>query len=172
MKEKLRLRPVEKDDLAFIYQMQINPDVSNYWCEEPYTTMEKLTKSYETSQDNNFHRQFILMSGEERIGFLALYGIESRHRNAEFAIMIDPGQQGKGYATEATRLLVDYGFYQLNLHKLYLYVVKHNEKAIHIYQKVGFQTEGELKKHYFIDGQYYDGYIMGLLREDYSESHQ
>jgi len=167
MKEKLQLRPLEKEDLKFIYQMQINPDVSNYWCEEPYTTMEKLVKSYETSHEVDSYRQFILTRSNERIGFLAFYGIDPRHRHAEFAIMIDPSQQGQGYATDASRLLIEYGFNQLNLHKLYLSVVKYNEKAIHIYKKVGFQIEGELKEHYFIDGKYEDAYFMGLLRADY-----
>ncbi|WP_440897357.1 GNAT family N-acetyltransferase [Amphibacillus sp. Q70] len=167
MKTDLYLRPLGKGDLDFIYQMHTNPDVANYWCNEPYTTMEKLEKEYQSSQESDSHRQFILMYGDEKVGLLALYSISVRHRNAEFAIMFDPTQQGKGYATDASRLLIEYGFNQLNLHKLYLEVVKNNEKAIHIYQKVGFQIEGELKQHYFVDGQYYDGYVMSLLRDDY-----
>jgi len=167
MKKKLQLQPLEKEDLAFVYHMQINPDVSNYWCQEPYTTMAKIEQSYLASQEGNSHREFILTQKNEKIGFLALYDIDNRHRHAEFSIIIDPNHQGKGYAEQASRLLIDYGFNQLNLHKLYLHVLKHNEKAIHIYKKIGFQHEGELKQHYFVDGHYYDGYMMGLLRDKY-----
>ncbi|WP_087974231.1 GNAT family N-acetyltransferase [Oceanobacillus rekensis] len=167
MKDKLQLRPLEKEDLEFVYKMRTNPDVMDYWFEEPYTTMEKLMKSYEAGQDSDTQRQFILYHYKEKVGYLGLFGIDNRHRNAEFAIMIAPSQQGKGYATDATRLIVEYGFNQLNLHKLFLYVVKHNEKAVHIYQKVGFQIEGELKKHFFVDGDYHNALFMSLFREDY-----
>lgn len=66
------------------------------------------------------------------------------HRRAEFQIIISPDFQGKGLATRAARLAMDYGFTVLNLYKLYLIVDKENEKAIHIYRKLGFMVEGEL----------------------------
>ncbi len=167
MNDKLQIRPLEKEDLAFLYAMQTNPEVMDYWFEEPYTSIEKLIKSYEAGQDTDLHRHFILHQSGEKIGYLALYDIDNRHKHAEFAIMIDPSQQGKGYATEATRLIVEYGFNQLNLYKLFLYVDKLNEKAAHIYQKVGFQIEGDLKKHYFVNGSYHDVLFMSLFQEDY-----
>ncbi|PAV28141.1 spermidine acetyltransferase [Virgibacillus profundi] len=167
MRDTLHLRPLEKEDLEFIYKMRTNPNVMDYWCDEPYTTMDKLRKSYEAGHDSDSHRQFILYHSKEKVGYLGLFDIDARHRNAEFAIMIDPAQQGKGYATDATRLIVEYGFNQLNLRKLFLFVVNINEKAVHIYQKVGFQMEGELKKHFFVDGSYHDASIMSLFREDY-----
>ncbi|SDB83489.1 diamine N-acetyltransferase [Pelagirhabdus alkalitolerans] len=172
MEDKLHIRPLEKDDLEFIYKMRTNPEVMDYWCEEPYTTKEKLTKEYEEHINSRSHRAFILYHANDKVGFLALYGIDSRHRNAEFAIMFDPAQHGKGYAKKATRIMVDYAFNQLNLNKLSLEVVKQNEKAIHIYESVGFKVEGDLKQHYFVDGEYCDGLMMGLLREDYlKQSH-
>ena len=167
MKDNLGLRILEKEDLEFLYKMRTNPDVMDYWFEEPYTTMGKLIKSYEAGQDSNLHRHFILYHLKEKVGYIALFDIDGRHRNAEFAIMIAPSQQGKGYATDATRLIVEYGFNQLNLYKLFLYVDKLNEKAVHIYGKVGFQIEGELKKHYFVNGSYHNALFMSLFQEDY-----
>ncbi|WP_188206845.1 GNAT family N-acetyltransferase [Alkalibacillus aidingensis] len=169
MTNQLKLRPLEKADLEFVYQLRTNPDVMDYWCEEPYTTMEKINKFYESAQDSQSHRQFILHhpKSNEKIGYLGLFDIDQRHRHAEFGIMIDPSHQGKGYATNATRLTVEYGFNQLNLHKIFLYVDKNNEKATHIYQKVGFQIEGEMRQHYFVDGSYHDALFMGLLLEEY-----
>lgn len=167
MKNNLRLQPLEKEDLEFVYKMRTNPDVMDYWFEEPYTTLEKLTKTYEAGQDSDLHRQFILYHLKEKIGYLGIFDIDDRHRNAEFAIMIDPSRQGKGYATEASRLVVEYGFNQLNLHKLFLYVDTLNEKAIHIYQKVGFQIEGELKEHFFVNGSYHNVLFMSMFQEDF-----
>ncbi len=58
---------------------------------------------------------------------------------AEFQIIIDPAHQGKGLATRAAKLAMDYGFSVLNLYKLYLIVDQENERAIHIYTKLGFE---------------------------------
>ena len=167
MKDNLQLRTLEKEDLEFLYKMRTNPDVMDYWFEEPYTTMGKMIKSYEAGQDSDLHRHFILYHLNEKVGYIALFDIDSRHRNAEFAIMIDPSQQGKGYATDAIRLIIEYGFNKMNLHKLFLYVDKVNEKAVHIYRKVGFQIEGELKKHFFVNGSYHNALFMSLFQEDY-----
>lgn len=172
MKKKLKLQPFKKEDIEFFYQMRTNPDVSNYWCKEPYLAMEQIETAYLASPNNDSHRPFVLMYKDRKVGYLSLYAIDFRHRHAGFSIMIDPAEQGNGYATSASRLLIDYGFNQLNLHKLYLHVVKQNEKAIHIYKKVGFQIEGDLKKHYFVDGQYCDCYIMGLFQTDYNKKSQ
>ena len=81
--------------------------------------------------------------------------------------MIAPEHQGKGYAADATRLTVEYGFNKVNLRKLYLYVDEINEKAVHIYKKIGFQIDGRLREHYFVNGEYHDAFVMSLLRKDY-----
>jgi diamine N-acetyltransferase len=70
-----------------------------------------------------------------------LVEINHVHRRAEFQIIISPEHQGKGLATRAAKLAMDYGFNVLNLYKLYLIVDKENEKAIHIYRKLGFMVE-------------------------------
>ncbi|MBR7552586.1 GNAT family N-acetyltransferase [Allobacillus sp. GCM10007491] len=168
MTKNLHLRPLEKSDLEFMHNMRVNSDVMDYWFEEPYTTLEKMNTMYENSQDNDSHRQFILYQNDERIGYVGLFDIETRHRNAEFGIMIAPEHQGKGYAADATRLTVEYGFNKVNLRKLYLYVDEVNEKAVHIYKKLGFQVDGTLREHYFVNGEYHDAYVMSLLRKDYT----
>ncbi|MDQ0159457.1 GNAT family N-acetyltransferase [Alkalibacillus salilacus] len=166
MSEQLSIQPLQKDDLDFLYQMRINSDVMDYWFEEPYASKAQMIKSYEANLEQDSHRSFILYHGKEKIGYLGLFDLDWRHRHAEFAIMIDPAFQGNGYATRATELMIDYGFNQLNLHKLFLYVAQTNEKAAYIYEKVGFEREGFLKQHFFINGQYCDVIMMGLLQEN------
>lgn len=86
----------------------------------------------------------------EKAGLVELVEINHVHRRAEFQIIISPEYQGKGLATRAAKLAMDYGFTVLNLYKLYLIVDKENEKAIHIYRKLGFTVEGELMHEFFI----------------------
>src|SRR5699024_12561298 len=97
----------------------------------------------------------------------AIYCIHSLHRQALFAIMLDPSKQGKGYALPATVSTVDYAFRTLNLHKVYLIVDEQNERAIHVYEKDGFKQEAVLKEEYFIDGSYHNVVYMSILKEDF-----
>ncbi|WP_174614415.1 GNAT family N-acetyltransferase [Virgibacillus ihumii] len=167
MEPNLRLRTIEKTDLEFLHKLNNDPDVMKFWFEEPYMSMEKLKEAYEKSQNSTQHRQFILALDNEKIGYVGLFGIESRHRHAEFGIMIDPSYQGNGYAGKSTNLALEYGFNQLNLNKIILYVAKKNEKAVHIYEKAGFQIEGDLKEHFFVDGSYHDAVLMSIFRQDF-----
>ena len=94
------------------------------------------------------------------------------HRRAEFQIIISPEYQGKGLATRAAKLAMDYGFTVLNLYKLYLIVDKENEKAIHIYRKLGFTVEGELMHEFFINGQYRNAIRMCIFQHQYLAEHR
>lgn len=167
MANDILLRTLEKDDLLFLHKLFNNPDIMNYWFSESYMSMEHLKDSYDKNKDNPRNREFILTDGDQRLGFVGLFDIEQRHRNAEFAIMIDPVHQGKGYAAAATKLAIDYAFSVLNLHKLYLIVARANEKAKHIYEKVGFQVEGVMNEHFFINGEYHDAVTMCMFQRDY-----
>ncbi|MEN1968686.1 GNAT family N-acetyltransferase [Lentibacillus sp. N15] len=168
MTQDIQLRALEKDDLSFLHKLLNNPDIMNFWFSESYMSLESLKESFDKNKDNEQSREFILINQDhDRLGFVGLYEIEQRHRNAEFAVMIDPAYQGKGYATIATQLAMDYAFAVLNLHKLYLIVAKENEKASHIYKKAGFQTEGEMSEHFYINGEYHDGVMMRIFDNDY-----
>lgn len=168
MTQDIQLRALEKDDLSFLYKLFNNPDITNYWFCEPTVSLGKLEERLDKNKDDEQTREFILTnSDQDKLGFVGLYEIEQRHMNAEFAIMIDPAHQGNGYAFPATKLAMDYAFSVLNLHKLYLIVAKINEKASHIYEKAGFQTEGELIEHFYSNGEYLDVFIMSILQRDY-----
>ncbi|MFB4168451.1 GNAT family N-acetyltransferase [Virgibacillus sp. JSM 102003] len=169
MSKDVKLRTLEKDDLEFLHKLNNDPEVMDYWFEEAYMSMEKLKDEFDKSQDSTRERQFILTYKEEKLGFVGLYGIDQRHRYAEFAIMIDTAHQGNGYASTATHLAMNYAFSTLNLHKLYLVVDKVNKKAIHIYEKAGFHAEGELTEHYFVNGEYHDAMLMSIFQRDFWE---
>jgi len=74
---------------------------------------------------------------------------------------------GKGFGTEAMRLLLDYGFNELNFYRIQLNVIAYNERAIKLYEKLGFIREGTLREFIFRDGKRYDMYVYGLLRHEW-----
>jgi len=167
MQEQLSLRAYELTDTDFIHGLVNNPDIMAYWFEEPHHSKAKLEEKFLKEKDNPHLRSFILTKAEEQLGLVQLIDIDYRHRKAEFAIMIDPKQQGNGYAPIATRLAMDYAFTVLNLHKLYLYVDEENEKAIHVYEKCGYQTIATLQEEFFVKGSYHNVVVMNMFQRDY-----
>ena len=102
------------------------------------------------------------------IGSCQLHGISAVHRTAQLQIRIGELQErGHGYGTEATRLLLEVGFRDLNLHRIYLHVWANNEPALSMYDKLGFVREGVLRRAAYIDGEYLDVVVMGILREEH-----
>jgi len=163
----IKLRVLEKDDLTFLHKLHNDPNVMDFWFSESHLSMEKLKQNYEERLEDDNLRQFILTQEDNRLGFIGIVRISNKNRNGEFVIMIDPDHQGNGYAKAATKLAMSYAFNQLNLHKLYLTVDKVNKKAVHIYEKAGFQVEGEKKEHFFVNGSYHDAISMYVLARDY-----
>ena len=74
-----------------------------------------------------------------------------------------------GLAYEASKMLIEYGFYTLNLNKITSDIFPDNEGIIRVLAKLGFTEEGRLKDHYFHQGQFKDVVIYSLLRKDYKK---
>jgi len=167
MNDEVRIRPLERDDLRFIHKLNINANVMSYWFEEPYEAFVELQDLYDKHIHDQGERRFIVEKSGEMVGLVELVEIDYIHRRVEFQIIIDPKHQGHRYAEEATMLAMDYAFSVLNMYKLYLIVDKNNEKAIHIYEKVGFQFEGELIDEFFVDGEYHNAIRMCMFQHQY-----
>jgi len=168
MSEKtVTLRPLEREDLPFVHSLDNNDNVMRYWFEEPYEALVELEDIYEKHIHDLSERRFIVSLEGLNIGLVELVDIHQIHRNAEFQIIIAPEYQGHRYAAAAAKLAIDYGFRVLNLYKLYLLVDKENERAIHIYEKLGFEFEGLLRREYYINGRYRDVIRMAIFRDDY-----
>lgn len=164
----LSLRPLERADLHFVHGLNNDAKIMRYWFEEPYETYTELSQLYDRHVHDQRERRFICENDErEAIGLVELMELNYIHRRGEFQIIIAPGWQGRGYASQATRMAIEYAFMVLNLHKLYLVVDVKNEKAIHIYKKCGFVSEGVLVEEFFSSGEYHDARRMRLFQRDY-----
>lgn len=169
MSGDLKLRPLEREDLKFVHRLNNDAKIMSYWFEEPYEAFVELQELYDKHIHDQSERRFILELDGQMVGLVELMEIDYIHRRAEFQIIIDPKFQGHGYAVSATKLAKKYAFHVLNLHKLYLVVDKVNEKAIHVYEKVGFIREGELIDEFFVDGTYHDAIRMCIFQHQYQE---
>ena len=102
------------------------------------------------------------------IGNTSLGKINHTHRTAEFGIMIgDKESWGKGYGTEVTRLMLEYGFTCLGLHNVHLWVNSANERGIRAYQRAGFRMAGRLRQNLRLGGQPYDDILMDCLATEF-----
>ncbi len=83
----------------------------------------------------------------------------------------EPEYWGQAYATEATSLLIDYGFKELNFHKIYAYIFTPNVASWKCAEKNGLTREAILKKDVYINGKYEDTLVYSILKEDWLKSH-
>jgi [ribosomal protein S5]-alanine N-acetyltransferase len=84
--------------------------------------------------------------------------------------LFDPKMSGRGYVTEACRLLVDYLFNVHQYHRLELLSAPENVASIRVAQKCGFTPEGTLRQSFFINGRYQDVQVFSLLRPEWEAS--
>jgi RimJ/RimL family protein N-acetyltransferase len=117
--------------------------------------------------DENF---FLVRSlaGNNLIGFIGLFAIQWNHGDAWVGIGIGDRQYwGKGFGTDAMRVILRYAFTELNLNRVTLGVFEYNLRARRSYQKAGFTVEGCLRQCIRRQDRYWDEIIMGILREDW-----
>ncbi|HEY6408043.1 MAG TPA: GNAT family protein, partial [Ktedonobacteraceae bacterium] len=102
------------------------------------------------------------------IGETGLVEINHRDGTAMFGVNIGlKAYWGKGYGTEATRLVLDYGFRFLNLYNIALLTFSFNERAIRAYQKAGFKETGRRRGALLLNGQRYDHVAMDCLASEF-----
>ena len=105
---------------------------------------------------------------DKHIGNITLQSIDWVARNAEITIMIgEKDYWGKGVGEEAWRLIIDWGFYTLNLNRLQCGTFSNNIGMQKLATKVGMKKEGRRPKAVYKNGEYLDVLLYGILKEDY-----
>lgn len=134
------------------------------------TSIESL-KAYIENVSTNKNTLFLAIhinENGEHIGNIKISNIRNIHRTGEFSILLgDKNAWGKGYAKEASTILINHGFIRLNLHRIMLGVIRDHASAYNLYKNLGFTEEGVYRKHSFYDGAYRDAVIMGLLKDEW-----
>jgi len=129
---------------------------------------EWFEKDHQEKEEQGFQFLIRTLQDDHLIGFIGLWGISWSHGDAEVGIGIGDRQSwGKGYGTDAMRVILRYGFTELNLRRITLGVFDYNPRAIRSYEKAGFTLEGHLRKALYRDGSRADIVFMGILREEW-----
>jgi diamine N-acetyltransferase len=102
------------------------------------------------------------------IGTTGLHDVDHVSRTAEFGILIgEKDCWGRGYGTEATALMLDYGFNGLGLHNIMLRVFSYNERGIRAYTRAGFRELGRRREVWRLGGRVYDCIYMECLATEF-----
>jgi RimJ/RimL family protein N-acetyltransferase len=109
-----------------------------------------------------------ILTDDRLIGFISLGGFDWAARNVWIGIGIgERTDWGKGYGTDAMRIVLRYAFNTLNLNRVTLDVFEENVRAQRCYEKCGFQVEGRARQFLNRHGTRSDLIYMGILREDW-----
>jgi RimJ/RimL family protein N-acetyltransferase len=174
--EQLRLRPFTEKDRDRTLVWRNNPQLRDEQLGYPFpvtSTMEGRWFSRIMGGEENNQVTFAIeeKKAQTLIGYISLTEIDWIAGTAQFSITIGETQfQRRGFGKESTDLMLDYAFQVLNLRRIWLRVVHTNKRAIHLYEKAGFEHEGTLRKHVFRQGNYHDLLLMGRFRSDPAES--
>ena len=165
--EKVKLRPIEKSDMDDFYDWWNDPEFAGEYVSEYSKTrieVEELLKG----------AWFFIIekrSENKKIGFIVYYLVRSDYLYLfEIGYRIMPSERNKGYATEATRLLLDHLFTtKREIERIESVTDAVNVPSQRVLEKNGFKREGELRKRAFNRGQYRNEYMYSILREEWKE---
>jgi RimJ/RimL family protein N-acetyltransferase len=108
------------------------------------------------------------LDSDTLIGNCGLHNVDKKSRFAEFGIVIgEKDYWGRGYGTDAARVILRFAFNELNLHRVELDVYDFNPRAIRSYEKVGFVHEAIRRDALFRNGAYHDVHRMGILQHEW-----
>jgi RimJ/RimL family protein N-acetyltransferase len=169
---RVRLTAVTLDDLPTIARWHQDAVFARLFDAHPAAPKAPITLEAWLDGYNRSNTGYLfgvrLLDGEELLGFVELDSILWPHRHTWLSIAIgDVANQGHGYGTEALGLALQFAFQELNLHRVQLTVFSYNQRAIALYEKLGFQREGVFREHIERDGTRFDMYLYGLLRPEW-----
>jgi RimJ/RimL family protein N-acetyltransferase len=169
---RVRLAPLTQADVPSLARWQQDTEYLRLLTAEPAfpKTEQQVAEWMREGQRgrDNYLLGIRTQTDDDLIGFIELGEVLWTHRNSWVAIGIgERGYWGRGYGFEAMGLALDFAFQELNLHRIQLTVYSYNERAMRMYEKLGFQREGAYREFLLRDGQRYDMFLYGILSHEW-----
>lgn len=168
--ERLILKPLGLAHLSENYVNWMNDPLVNKYLESGGNYTLELLKEYLTDVEANniLFWAIHLKSDFKHIGNIKIDPINKKHGFGEYGILMGDRQEWKkGFAKEASQLVLDFCFSSVGLRKINLGVVPENENAVKLYNNLGFILEGTYKRHFFYNNRYYDCYRMAVFSPEF-----
>lgn len=177
--EKVTLRPFTAADAEVMARIFIDPEVlkltgsavSTDAIDQADPSLDDRTQEWYATRaevDGRLDLAIIDTASGALVGEVVLNEYDSNAASVNFRILVGPDGRGKGLGTEATRLILGYGFETIGLHRIGLDVFAFNPRAQHVYSKVGFVFEGIKRDASVFDGEYVDEIWMSILADEWA----
>lgn len=176
--ERLILRRFELSDTDAVFRNWASDEYLQKMYSEPvYETTEAvqgLLQNYidKYEREDYYRWAVILRDTGECIGQIAYFYVDSKNHFAEIEYCIGAAFQRKGYATEAVRAIMSYGFEKIALHKVQICCKTINPASRRVIEKSGLTYEGTLRDYFYMDGEYVGRNYFSMLRSEYEASKQ
>ena len=172
--ERLALRNLEANDGPRVFSYHRHPEVARFqsWGTESVDVVQTYIRSLAAVEPGTpgkwYQVGIYLLDGGKLIGDCGFRVPEAKSAQAEVGMTLAPEFQGKGYATEALRALLDYLFMTLKKHRVFGSVDPRNVSSIRLLERVGMRKEGHMVKSLWFRGEWVDDVIYAMLEEEWT----
>lgn len=168
MSDNITIRKFEKKDINNKIRWINDSKNNKYLHYDLPLEYDRTLKWFEKNFNNKNRFDAVIEFNNMPVGLIGLLDIDEKNLKAEYYVVVgEINLKGKGIATEATRLLLEYAFNKLNLNKIYLFTEEENLIAQKCFERVGFKKEGLLKEDLFYNNKKVNRYIYGICKGDY-----
>jgi diamine N-acetyltransferase len=165
----ITLRELSREDIPVINRWRQDPEVSDgIGAPRRFIGLEadlRWFDDYLSRRGTEVRCAVRLADSGELVGMVSLTRIDYVHRTAEYNAMVG-GTRGRGVGTAATRAMVRHGLFDLNLHRIYVSILRDNIGSIKMCANAGFREEGTIREGAYKNGRYHDLILMGVLKSD------
>ena len=171
--ERLLLKPYELEFAEEIYQVVKHKEIADTMVMIPHPYPREVVDSWISYLQKSFEQgaayefAVFLKESDRYIGNCGLVTVSKTHKNAEVGYFIDVSQWGKGYATEACKKIINFGFKEHQLNRIYSRCMVRNIASRKVMEKCGMVWEGRHKQEFLKGNVYEDMDYLAILAEDY-----
>ena len=170
--ERIVLRRIRHADAADMYTYSRRADVTRYLLWSPHPSLEHTRQyiSYLQDQYRNgtlYDWAITLSESGKMIGTAGFTTVNTAHNSAEVGYVLNPDFQNRGYATEALRLVLDYGFRVMKLHRIEARCFKNNFASRRVMEKCRMSYEGTARDGMKIKGKYETIVTYAILEDEH-----
>jgi RimJ/RimL family protein N-acetyltransferase len=176
--ERICLRPVIFSDVKIIHELHCLPEIDKFNTSGIPSSMietEDLVLAWLTLQSEIPCKKYIFVIEnlmQEFLGLILINIGKPKYFNAEISYKIFPKYWNNGFATEAVKLVLDFCFNQLKLHRITAGCATENIASAKVLEKSGFLREGHCRKILPIRGQWFDNFEFAILEEDFKKKNK
>lgn len=162
--ERLQLQPANVEYVEDVFHMSRDPEISRFLAWDPPQHRDEtdaMLWSLEAAMKREESYHWIACANDQAVGIVSLIDVKRQHRcwkidRAELAYWIGKKHQGRGYATEAARAVMQYAFRNLGFHKLRVYHADGNDASANTINKLGYRLVGIEKEAFYKNDEWHD----------------